>query len=204
MALVNDTSKGNISLSVNTFNCRGLRCKSKRLSVFNWLNTTERGITLLQETHSDSGIEKQWEKELEGSIYFSHGTSSTKGVAILIPNILKSLLKVNEMKKDDSGRILVLHCEMAGTEVVIFNIYAPTKDLTQEQNIFLNSLSNFVEDYWDRNIILGGDFNICLNHRLDKNGGKTEVNSSYRINLIHFMEEYSLSDIWRIRNLDKL
>ena len=60
-------------------------------------------------------------------------------MAILIPSILKSLLKVNEVKKGDSGRILVLHCEMAGTEMVTLNIYAP-KFLTQEQKIFQNSL----------------------------------------------------------------
>ena len=190
-------------ISFNSFNCRGLRCKSKRLSIFHWLNTTHKGITLLQETHSDTTIENQWEKEFGGLIYFSHGTTYSKGVALLIPNNIKSLIKIVEIKKDNSGRLLIVHCEIAETELVIFNIYAPTKDFPHEQNTCLN-IRKFVEEYGDRNLLIGGDFNICLNFKMDKNGGKIEVSSSYQTNLTQLMEEYSLTDIWRLRNPDCL
>ena len=71
----------------------------KRLSLFNWINTNEKGITLLQETHSDSLIEKQWEKEFKGSIYYSRETSNSKGVAILLSRYLESLIDVMELKQ---------------------------------------------------------------------------------------------------------
>ena len=145
--MVGENNSSRCNISINSFNCRGLRCKSKRLSIFNWLNTTEKGVTLLQETHSDRTIEKQWEQEFEGSIFFSHGTSNSKGVALLIPSYLKSLIKITEIKKDNSGRILIVHCDIAGTELVIVNIYAPTKDLPHEQNMFLHNLRNFIEDW---------------------------------------------------------
>ena len=78
---------------------------------------------------------------------------------------MKSLLTVNQVKKDDIRKLLVLHCEMAGTDLVIFNIYAPPNDLTQEQNIFLNSLRKFVEGYCAGTLFL---WEILIYARLDK------------------------------------
>ena len=198
MDSINIVSRENIQ--INSFNCRGLRCKSKRLSIFNWLNTAEKGVTLLQETHSDIEIEKKWAKEFGGSIYCSHGTSTSKGVAFLIPKFFATSIKIIDVQAEESGRILVIHCEIASEDLIIFNVYAATKDHTHEQNLFLEKLRELMVKYSDKNILLGGDFNICLDLKLDKNGGKIIQNSSYRTNLIHFMEEYSLVDIWRLRN----
>ena len=44
------------------------------------------------------------------------------------------------------------------------------------------------------------DLNICLDPKLDKKGGKIEKLSEYGKKLITFCEEYSLADIWRVRN----
>ena len=88
-------------------------------------------------------------------------------MALLIPSYLKSLIKITKIKKDNSGRVLIVHCDIAGTELVIVNIYAPTEDLPHEQNMFLHYLRNFIEDCGDRDILLGGDFNMCLNFKLD-------------------------------------
>ena len=45
-----------------SLNCRGLRDKTKRLALFNWLKTKYMGLVLLQETHSTELDENQWEK----------------------------------------------------------------------------------------------------------------------------------------------
>ena len=37
---------------------------------------------MLQEMHSDESVEESLEKEYEGKIYFSHGSSSGMGVAL--------------------------------------------------------------------------------------------------------------------------
>ena len=75
------------SLTINTFNCGGIRCERKRSVVFNWLKHSNSGIIFLQETHSVNTDEDQWKKEWSGDI-FSHGTSNNKAVAILIPSKL--------------------------------------------------------------------------------------------------------------------
>ena len=52
-------------------------------------------------------------------------------------------------------------------------------------------------------MILGGDFNTCLDPNTDKKGSVLEKQTLYSKNIISMCEEYSLTDIWRIRNPDK-
>ena len=50
-------------LKLNSFNCRGVRDRKKRLNISNWLKNNYFGITALQETHSTVEDEKIWQKE---------------------------------------------------------------------------------------------------------------------------------------------
>ena len=69
------------TLNIFSFNAQGLRDKYKRKAVFSWLREKGPGIYLLQKCHSFDASEKQWEV---GEYIFSHGTSNSEGVAILI------------------------------------------------------------------------------------------------------------------------
>ena len=156
------TYDNKVNLILKSFNCRGLRNKIKRQSIFRWLNDINKGICLLQETHSYEMDEKEWQLEFQGDIYYSHGTSNSKGVAILIPNSFKSELNVINISRDADGRILVLNCELEKRPIAIINIYAPTKDNTKGQADFSDVLSHLIEQNSD---------NTCLNPNLDKNCG---------------------------------
>ena len=70
-------------LKLVSFNTRGLRDYCKRKNVFSKLKKLKCDIIMLQETHSVSDDEVQWEREWGGKILFAHGTSQSKGVAIL-------------------------------------------------------------------------------------------------------------------------
>ena len=84
--------------------------------------------------------------------------------------------------------------------MVIINIYAPTKDSITLQVSFLSNLKEIVEKHSDKPLIIGGDFNTYLNPDLDKKGGTLEQTSTYQSSLLNFIDEFSLVDIWRIRN----
>ena len=186
--------------NIYSFNCRGLRDKRKRQLLFTWFKQKNNGIILLQETHSVISDEKAWEKEWGGTIYFSHGCSNSCGVAVLIPPALHFDFKCDSIDIDNKGCIITLNCSIEGNNVIIINVYAPTKDKIASQNLFLNELKRKVDFYSDRNMIIGGDFNVCLDPSLDKKGGTKETKSTYCKNLWHMMDEYSLIDIWRHRN----
>ena len=72
------------SIKISSFNANGLRSKNKRQAIFNWLKGHKQNILFLQECHSNPDIENQWRQDLdEYNVYFSHGTSSAKGVSIV-------------------------------------------------------------------------------------------------------------------------
>ena len=189
-----------VNISLSSFNCRGLRDGTKRRSIFRWLKTYHNGIILLQETHSTLDVEQTWRREWGGEICFCHGTNASKGVAILFPKHFH--VEVNNCVKDDNGRMLLLDIEIDKLNMIIVNIYAPTKDNEKDQITFIDMVANFLYDNMDRNILVGGDFNVCLEPALDKSGGNIVKKSTYAERICCIKEELNLGDIWRILNPD--
>ena len=65
-------------------NARGLGDDKKRVQVFSWLHNKSADIFFLQETHSIVASENKWKDDWgNNNVFFSHGTSNAKGVAIL-------------------------------------------------------------------------------------------------------------------------
>ena len=138
-----------------------------------------------------SGMEK---------IFFSDGEANSKGVATLIPKELTESFELIEVKHDNNGRFLLLNCKIDNLELILINIYCPTKDNPSGQNNFYDYLNEIVESYSDKNIIIGGDLNTYLNNKMDKKGGRIEKQSLFSENINNLCNEFSLIDIWRIRN----
>ena len=119
-------------VKIATFNTNGLRNKTKRLAVFEWLNKKNNSIIFLQETHSSLETETEWKQDMRNfDLYFSHGTTSSRGVCILISKRLDCTIRDKVM--DEKGRFLLLHIKDKESEYVLGNLYAPTKDKKIEQ-----------------------------------------------------------------------
>ena len=101
---------------------------------------------------------------------------------------------------DDEGRLLVIDVNYEGHNFILCNVYAPTKDKMDKQLIFLTLLRNHLENHLDKELILGGDFNVCIDPDIDKTGGTEENQSVYAKEIVSLQEEFGLSDVWRVRN----
>ena len=189
-------------LKFSTFNCRGLGDGSKRRTVLSWLKRYHSGIIFLQETHSTELSEKEWKKIWNGQLEFCHGKSSARGVAILIARDVD--IHINEIIRDNTGRFLLLDTIFEGQRLILVNVYAPTKDQREMQLNFLDFIQERLQEYADKNLIIGGDFNTCLNPVIDKKGGTIEHGSKAAEKLLFIMEEFNLVDIWRLINHDSL
>ena len=104
-------------------NVRGLRDTVKRRSIFTYLKDQEANFYFLQETFSKVSDEAIWRNEWGGEIYFSHGTSHSKGVSILINPAVKE--KVTFTSSDADGRIILINLTYKGLKLSFCNIYAP-------------------------------------------------------------------------------
>ena len=116
------------NIQINSFNTRGLRSNFKRNNIFKWLKSSHNGIVMIQETHSIKTDHGKWQNEWDGKKFFSAGEANSKGVATLIPKELTETFELIEVKNDNNGRFLLLNCKIDNLELILINLYCPTKD----------------------------------------------------------------------------
>ncbi len=148
-------------------------------------------ICLLQETHSTREKENIWISEWGNKIYFSHGTSNSRGVCILFrPGFNYT---VHDKKGDEDGRVLCLDIEIEDIKFTLSNIYAPNED-DQE---FFKHVFEIVEQFDNSSKIIAGDFNLVMDLEMDKKGGNPRTHFKCRDIVKLYMEESDMLDIWR-------
>ena len=98
----------------------------------------------------------------------------------------------------------MLDCKISNVHLILINVYCQTKDNPSGQNNLYDYIHDIIDSYSDRNIILGGDLITYLNYGIDKKGGRIEKQSVFSQNINYLCKEFSLIDIWRIRNPNTL
>lgn len=156
------------TLSIASLNVNGLKAAHKQRGIFDRLRRGEFDICLLQESHStkSNGRQNIWKAEWGGPIFFSHGTSNSRGVCTLISRNFQHA--VNQVVTDEEGRFLVMDITTDQKTYVVGNAYAPTADSPDEQDSFMDQLEKTINDFNPINIIIGGDLNTALDPKLDR------------------------------------
>ena len=174
-------------------NVRGLRQEFKRKALL--LHLRAKGeVVCMQETHfdleMDSQIKLEWGSK---NCFYSHGTSASRGVAILIDR--KSEIKILGSFNDENGRIVGINYEEGGKKFILVNIYAPNND---DPSFFLK-VFKLLEEYEGKRIITG-DFNLVLNSEIDRTMGSSSNYENAAEVIRNYMEDTMMCDIWRVRN----
>lgn len=179
-----------LSLNVN-----GLGQEIKRRDIFRYLRTFKADIILLQETYSSKQSESIWYNELGSKIYFSHGETNSKGVAIMLGPTFNGEVEGHWI--DQQGCFLALQCKIEEKSILIVNLYGPNEDDAQ---FFVN-----VFDFLDNDnvmfeeLVLGGDLNTTLDFKMDrKSDSLVDAHSKKRNVLLEFMEHNDMLDVWRM------
>ena len=102
---------------------------------------------------------------------------------------------------DQNGRYIVLQVDIQENPYVLINYYAPNLK-TQQVSVLeeLTKVLSNLELKENTNLILGGDFNLILNLKLDADGGNPTLTSNSMKYLNILTMENDLVDICRIRN----
>lgn len=181
---------------INTFNVNGLRNEAKRKDLFRYFKNHKLDLIFLQETHSTIQDEQKWKIEWGGQIWFNHGLSNSRGVAVLLPK--RSPIKIEEISTELEGRLLILQLQIGEIQFVAANLYGPNEDNDQ----FFAQAFELIEACDDPNIMLCGDFNIAINARLDTNS-RLDNHKKKRKALLDYMDMRELGDTWRVKNPNK-
>ena len=114
-----------ILVSVLSQNARGIRTLEKRKAIFSWLLNSVADICFLQESYSTQEVENIWRKQWKGNMFFSHGSSHSRGVLVLVRDNLDFQLR--SIKVDSQGRYVFLEVSIQDSPYFLLNIYAPNK-----------------------------------------------------------------------------
>ena len=139
-----------MSISICTFNVKGLNDSSKRQQLFHWLKLNKYTICLLQEMHCQEQTIDICRKEWGGDLFLSGNNSSSVGVGILINANLTYTFK--EYKNIIEGRMQSLKLLVREKEYIILNIYAPNK--AADNYNFLTKIEEFVTSNDSETIII--------------------------------------------------
>jgi exonuclease III len=183
-----------MAYNISSLNCNGIRDVNKRRQLFSWVIDTKFDIIYLQETHSTKNDEISWRQEWGGEIFYAHGTSNSRGVAILFrPQLNINVIK--NIRKSD-GRLLLLELTVGEKNILLANIYGPNDDNLE---LFQNICSD-ITDMECLDMIIGGDFNLVLDTEIDKKGGTRKTHTKSAVYLKNIMQNLNLVDIWRIQH----
>ena len=100
---------------------------------------------------------------------FSHGSSNSAGVAILIRNGFDFTL--HSVISDPSGRYIIVKANIEDKQYVLVNIYMLLSNKDKDLLEFFRSIQKLICDKDfdnEENIIIGGDFNCPIDPLLNK------------------------------------
>lgn len=153
------------SFNIGSLNINGCRDVQKRTTLFKYLHLKKADVIMLQQTHTDACNEVDWTNEWLGNIGLSHGTNLSAGVAFLISKRVKNDPDFLEIIP---GRLLRADITIDNNSFSFFNIYAP--NIGNERSVFFGKLSEeLLKCPQDNIVIIGGDFNCTVDHKLDRN-----------------------------------
>lgn len=176
-------------IKLASLNCRGLKNKIKRMSLFHYLKSKKFDIICLQETHITNTDLTVWKKQWGGEIFHHQGTSNSRGEVILISKHFTGIATLLFAQE----RIVAVTVTQGNYNFTLANIYAPNNHT--EKMRFFEELYNKCNELND-NLVLMGDFNCVLNNKSDIISGyphsKNEVEAFNNV-----VKSLGLTDTWR-------
>ena len=104
-------------------------------------------------------------------------------------------VEIHNVITDDIGRYILLYTTYNRTKCLFVNVYAPNRDEPE----FLQKLFVEIERFMPDNIIIGGDFNLALEPKIDRKG--THMNNDRAAKwLDEKLNTLDLIDTWRHLN----
>jgi exonuclease III len=206
MATNNTNTQPKEPISLISLNANGLGEAKKRIKLIGWLKkfyNADNKIIFLQETHTTLKTEPLWDKEWNyRKIIYSHGTSGSKGVAIIFPKNMK--YEIHNTKVSQNGRYIAVTVTINDAKFCLINGYAPNTTKLKDQLKWLSEIQTILQENMDTNYIIGGDLNDVFIPMLDRFRCKpgtveTEYVKAWKV----LCEEFNLADFWRILNPNK-
>ena len=161
------------NLNVLSNNVNGLNSSKKWMKMFEYFKEkfANNGILFLQKTHSSHDTIITWRDGFKGELFFSHG--ATNSCYIIIGYLSSNKIKVNRIKNDKQGRILIVDADIDDEIYLLINLYNANTETEQIKTIYeLDQLLSAFSLDSNNKIKLAGDFNLFFDPSLEESGGR--------------------------------
>ena len=182
------------SISLLSWNVRGLGHPVKRGKVFANLKAMKSDIIFLQATHVKATQQRKLRANWISQVYHSPFTSKARGVAILFHKNIPFRFQSSII--DPNGRFLILTGYINLLPVKLVNDYGPNID----DPAFFRKLFNLIPDNDLSHIMIGGDFNCYLDPYLDRLSSAPPPSIVAVKTLNNLMMSKKVVDIWRLKH----
>lgn len=182
-----------------TLNVRGIRDRSKRRKIFQWLEEQKCDVIFLQETFCTVDVKNDIERDWKGKIINAPSDSShSRGCMILFSK--HSNCKIIDSHSSLDGRKILVNVLLNEQIFTLVCCYAP--NIHKARNSFFEGLTTWINQYSqnDQSIICAGDFN-CIDNIQDRQTGSLDGSSKH---FTSFKEQLNLVDTWRSKHPDIL
>lgn len=154
------------SINIITWNVKGLNNPIKRKKVLTHLKNKNADIVFIQETHLKTSDSSRLKSGWEGQFFHSSFQKKARGTAILIHKRIP--FTASSVLADPSGRYVIVIGTLFHLNVILSNIYAPNYD----DPLFFSQVFGRISCLNSHLLIVGGDFNLCMNPGLDRSSKK--------------------------------
>ena len=182
------------SLSLVSWNVRGLGHPIKRGKVFAHLRSLKSDIIFLQETHVQATQHRMLRANWISQVYQSPFTSKARGVAILFRKSVP--FHFHSCITDPNGRFIILSGDINSFPIILVNIYGPNTD----DPAFFRKVFDLIPDDDSSHILIGGDFNCYLDPYLDRFSSAPPPKILAVQTLNNLMKSKKVVDVWRLQH----
>lgn len=181
------------SLTIVSYNIKGLGNPIKRKKVLSQLKTLQCSIAMLQETHIMSESEllklkRHWVEQVYGASYEG---GRKRGVAILFNKSV--YFSCERVIQDKEGRYIMVIGTIGEERFTFLNLYAPNEDCPN----FFKKIASELADKGEGTIVTSGDHNCVLNGRIDRLPAEKGPRSKKTITALGMLDGLGLVDVWR-------
>ena len=113
---------------------------------------------------------------------------------VLINNTFEH--KVHRVKTDQNGNFIILELNIEGKQITLVNLYGPNDDKPE----FYENIKQKVAEFENEEVIMCGDWNLCLDAEKDCENYLHINNPRARNVVLNLLDENDFKDPWRIMN----
>lgn len=183
-----------MTLSLLSFNARGLRNNLKRKAIFLYFRKFKCDLFFVQEAHNVPADVKFWKGQWGRDLWGAHKSEKAAGVMVLKGNFSGEIIG---HECDPEGHFIIFTLSFCSKVLITVNIYGYNSRFENSTlfDTIDERIAHWLGKFPNACLVIGGDFNVVMDNKLDRFPPRNDKPANRYLRA--FMEKYELYDVFR-------